>query len=225
MPPIIARWGGLAAMLGGVLGILYAPFYALAYFATEDGKPSLESAHVNAWVSAVRPVLDPLLTFASPEDVYLTYGKVFTFVTAGWIAGILLLHARQAARGGRLERWGFRLALIGSALAFAGSIVAYWVGSVWWDATSVAFIAFMIPSLLLFGIGYPLFGAGTLRARVAPRLGASLLIAGGLPGIALLTALLGQITMGLLLVNLGWVVLGRALQSEAEIPYGQHAPA
>jgi len=42
------RWGGLAAMLGGIVGILYAPFYALAYFATEDGAESLEAP----WVAA-----------------------------------------------------------------------------------------------------------------------------------------------------------------------------
>ena len=30
------RWGGLAAMLGGVVRNLYAPFHALVPFATED---------------------------------------------------------------------------------------------------------------------------------------------------------------------------------------------
>lgn len=67
------RHCGLAAMVGGILGILYAPFYALAYFDTADGAESLEAPWVAAWAGAVRPALEPLLTFAPPEAVYLTY--------------------------------------------------------------------------------------------------------------------------------------------------------
>jgi hypothetical protein len=206
------RWGSLAAMIGGILGILYAPFYALAYFATEDGASSLEAPFVKSWTDALRPVLEPLLTFASPETVYLTYGKVFTFVVLGWMAGLLVVHAQQAPQAGRLEKWGFRLAFVGTVLAFLGSIGAYWIGSVWWGVVN---IAFMVPALLLFGIGFSLFGVGTLRAKVAPRLGAWLLIAGGLPGIIVLSTVLGQLSLGLLLLNLAWAVLGYTLFSEA----------
>lgn len=206
---------GLVALLGGILGILYAPFYALAYFATEDGASSLEAPLAEAWAGALRPILEPLLTFASPEVVYLTYGKSFTFVVLGWMAGLLALHAHQAPRAGRLEKWGFRVAFAGSVLALVGSIGVYWFGSVWWGIIDIFFLAFMVPSLLLIGIGFPLFGIGTLRAKVASRLGAWLLIAGGLPGIVLLSSLLGQLTMGLLLLNLAWVVLGYTLFSEA----------
>ena len=70
--PTWIRRGGLAAMLCGIVEILYAPLYALAYFATEDGAESLEAPWVAAWAGAVRPVLEPLLTFAPPEVVYLT---------------------------------------------------------------------------------------------------------------------------------------------------------
>lgn len=41
-------WGGLAAVVGGVVGVLYAPLYALAYFATPMGTESLEAARVAA---------------------------------------------------------------------------------------------------------------------------------------------------------------------------------
>ena len=78
------RRGGLAAMVGGILGILCSPFYALAYFATEDGTESLEAPWVAAWAGALRPILEPFLTFAPPEDVYLTYGKLLTLVFLGW---------------------------------------------------------------------------------------------------------------------------------------------
>lgn len=219
------RWGGLAAMMGGIVGILYAPFYALAYFATEDGAESLEAPWVAAWAGTLRPILEPLLTFASPEVVYLTYGKCFSFMVFGWMAGLLALHARQAASAGRLEKWGFRVAFTGTVLGTFGGIGAYWIGSVWWGAVGFSFLAFLIPALLLFGIGFPLFGIGTLRAKVAPRLGAWLLIVGGLPGMILLNIVLGQITLGLVLLNLAWVVLGYALFSEEIAPARQPAHA
>ncbi len=142
------RRGGLAAMLGGILGILYAPLYALAYFATEDGAESLEAPWVAAWAGAVRPALEPLLTFAPPEVVYLTYGKLFSFMVLGWMAGLLALHARQAASAGRLEKWGFRLAFAGTVLGTLGGIGAYWIGSVWRGAADFSFVAFLVPMLL-----------------------------------------------------------------------------
>lgn len=211
----LIRWGGLAAMVGGIVGILYSPFYALAYFATEDGAASLEAPWVAAWAGAVRPILNPFISFAPPEVVHLTYGKFFSLMILGWLAGLLALHARQAANAGRLERWGFRVTFAGVVLGTIGSIGAYWIGSVWWGAVNFSFLAFMVPALLLFNIGFPLFGAGTLRAKVTPQLGAWLLMVGGFPGILLLTILTGQLTLALLLLNLAWVVLGNALFSES----------
>lgn len=218
------RWGGLAALIGGVVGILYSPFYALAYFATEDGAESLEAPWVATWAGALRPILEPLLTFAPPEVVYLTYGKFFSVMVLGWMAGLLALHARQAASAGRLERWGFRVAFTGTVLGTLGGIGAYWIGSVWWGVVGFSFGAFMVPALLLFGIGFPLFGIGALRAKVARRLGAWLLIVGGLPGMILLNIVLGQLTLALLPINLAWVVLGYALFSEVKAPAKRPAP-
>jgi hypothetical protein len=210
-----SRWGGLTALVGGIVGILYSPFYALAYFATEDGAASLEAPWVAAWAGAVRPILEPFLTFAPPEVVYLTYGKFFSLMILGWLAGLLALHARQAASAGRLEKWGFGVALAGIVLGTLGSIGAYWVGSIWGGVVNFFFFAFLVPALLLFNVGFPLFGVGTLRARVAPRLGTWLLTVGGFPGIFLLTFLTGQLTLGLLLLNFAWVALGYALFSDA----------
>jgi hypothetical protein len=219
------RRGGLAAMLGGLVGILYAPFYALAYFATPDGAESLEAPWVAAWAGAARPVLEPFLTFASPETVYLTYGKCLPLVVLGWMAGLLALHARQAASAGRLEKWGFRVAFVGTMLGTIGGVLAYWIGTFWWGAVGIAFGAFLVPMLLLVGIGFPLFGIGTLRAKTAPKPGAWLLIIGGLPGMIALDIALGQLTLALLPINLAWIVLGYALFSEKVASVGQAATA
>ena len=225
MPSKLIRWGGLAAMLGGIVGILYAPFYALAYFATEDGAESLEAPWVAAWVGALRPILERFLTFAPPEDVYLTYGKFFSLMVLGWMAGLLALHARQAESAGRLEKWGFRVAFSGTVLGTVGGIGVYWIGTFWWGAVDFFFVAFMVPTLLLVSIGFPLFGIGTLRTKAASQLGAWLLIVGGLPGMILLNIALGQLTLALLLINLAWVVLGYSLYSEKAAPTRQPAQA
>jgi hypothetical protein len=158
--------------------------------------------------------------------VYLTYGKLFSFMVLGWMAGLLALHARQAASAGRLERWwGFRPAFTGVVLGTLGGIGAYRIGSVWWGVVDFSFVAFLVPMLLLVGVGFPLFGVGTLRAKAAPRLVAWLLIVGGLPGMILLDIVLGQLTLALLPINLAWVVLGYALFSEKAVPARQPAHA
>ena len=134
-------------MVGAGLGIVSSPFYAVAYFATKDGAESLEAPWVAAWSGAFRTLFEPLLTFAPPEDVYLTYGKAFVFMFLGWLAGTMALHALQASHAGRLEKWGFRVAVAGSVLGTIGSIGAYWIGSIWWGVVNVSFLTFMVPAL------------------------------------------------------------------------------
>ncbi len=175
--PDQVRATGLAAMAGGALGLLNAPLYSLAYFATDDGAPSAQSAPVQAWTEPARELLDPLLTFASPDTVYLTYGKLFLFVWIGMLAGLVGLHARHAGHSGRLERWGFRTSLVGLLLLVIGAFGAYWL-----ELGETVFAAFLVPGLLLLTFGATLFGLGTWRAGVAPRAGAALLIVGGFPG-------------------------------------------
>lgn len=202
----LIRWGGLAAMLGGIVGILYFPFHAVAYFATEYGASSAEPARVAAWSGAFRSLFEPLLTFASPDSVYIFYGKISLFMVLGALAGTLALHAWQATNSGRLEKWGFRIASFGFLWGTFGSFGEYWVG-----ALEFSFFAFTIPAILALNIGLPLFGIGTLRAKVAPRLGAWLLTVCGFPGIFAMTFLLGHFSGGFLLLNLAWGVLGHAL--------------
>jgi hypothetical protein len=200
---------GLVAVIGGTVGVLYAPLYAMAYFATPDGASSLqESPIAAAWSSALRPLVEPLVSFAAPEIVYLTYGKLFSVMVLGWMCGLVVLHGRERSRSSRVERWGFGIALAGTVVATIGGIGVYWLGTFWWGLVDVFFIFAMIPAILLVGIGMPLFGVGLLRSGGASRLGAWLLVLGGLPGILALTAVLGQLTLGMLVLNVAWIVLG-----------------
>jgi hypothetical protein len=213
--PDRVRATGLTAMAGGALGLLCAPLYSLAYLATDAGAPHAESAPVQAWAEPARDLLAPLLTFASPDTVYLTYGKLFLFVWIGMLAGLVGLHARHAGHAGRLERWGFRTSLVSLLLLTTGAVGAYWLGLV-----EASFAALIVPGLLLLTFGATLFGLGTWRAGVAPRTGATLLIVGGFPGTFLISEL-ATLGGGLVLLYLAWLVLGHSLRSQPATPaYG-----
>jgi hypothetical protein len=208
--PNQVRSTGLAAIVGGALGVLVSPLYSLAYFATDDGASDAESAWVQAWAEPARDLLGPLLTFASPDVVRLTYGKLFLFIWMGMLAGVVGLHARHAGQGGRLERWGFRASFTGLLLLVSGAAAGFWLEL----QVAFIFITFLVPGLLLLVFGSSIFGLGTWRAGVAPRTGALLLVVGGLPG-TLVISEIATLGGGLVLVYLAWVVLGHALWSES----------
>jgi hypothetical protein len=209
----LIRWGGLVALVGSVIGILYFPFHSAAYLATRGGADSLAAPWVAAWYEPFTRVFDPLLTFASPHDVYTTFGKVYILVLLGFLAGVLALHSRQGAHAGRLEKWGFRVVLVGSVLSTGGAFGEYYT-----PYLDSSFLALSAPGLLLMMFGSPLFGIGTLRARMTPRLGGWLLTIGGFPGIILMTLLVGHLSGGLLLLDFAWVVLGYALWTQRGAP-------
>ena len=159
-----------------------------------------------------------MLTFASPDVVRLTYFKLFLFITLGMLAGVVGLHASQAEHGGRLERWGFRVSFVGLLLLTIGALSGYWP-----PLLDVAFVAFIVPGLLLLVVGSPLFGLGTWRAGVAPAHRRLLLIVGG-PAVFLISefAALGG---GLILLYLAWVILGHSLWSATPTPAHTIAPS
>ena len=212
-PSNLIRWGGLAALVGGMIGILYFPFHASAYFATQDGAAGLDAPWVAGWAEPFTRVFDPLLTFAPPHEVYTTLGKILVLVVLGFLAGVLALHSRQGARAGRLEKWGFRVLLLGSVLGTLGAFGEYYT-----PYLDFSFLAFSAPGILLLMFGSLLFGIGTLRAGMVPRLGAWLLTLGGFPGIVLMTVLVGHLSGGLLLLDFAWVVLGYALWTQRVAP-------
>jgi hypothetical protein len=134
-------------MLGGILGILIHPFFSVAWFATKGGAESLEHPLVAVWSEPFARIFSPLLTFAPPDVAYLTYGKIFLFEILGFLFGLLALHAWQAPRAGGLEKWGFRLALVGSVLLIVGGLGFYVITallgqhySIGWGLVAVAWI-------------------------------------------------------------------------------------
>jgi hypothetical protein len=165
--PDLIRWGGLAAMLAGVVWIANS-LLALTVANTEEDQ----------W-------LDILFIVA----VLLT------------LAGLLGLHALQKENYGRIGRAGFYLVVISSLVQIVG-LVALLAGSQ------------VLDWLILIGnlgvlVGFVLYGAATMQARVLPRwCGVGLIV--GLP----VTIALGD--AGAILFGLLWLALGYILWSRRE---------
>jgi hypothetical protein len=165
----LIRWGGLAAITGGVV-----------------------------WV------VDALLILAIPEsavtDVLFIIAVLFT------VGGLIGFHALQKANYGRIGRGGFWTVVVASLAQILGLIVLL-VGS-----TALEWLVFPVGSLAVF-IGFVLYGAATLQARVLPRWCGIGFIVG--PVLFLLGAF-GGILFGLL-----WLALGYMLWSQRDTSVGQ----
>lgn len=216
--PGLIRAGGIAATLAGALGIVAAPITTSAYFLAGEG-PS------PPWQPVIGELFAPLLTFASPEAVYATYGKLYFLVFLGLLAGLAALGAlgseRRGTRGS-LERWGFRLAFAGLSLNLLGNLADYWYRGGFGDS-ALDFLGFVLGTLLgllLLISGSTILGIALLRAGAAPRLGAWLLVL-ALPGIVLLSFLgFGNIPSGpALWFCFAWIALGYALWSRNTADY------
>ncbi len=104
------------------------------------------------------------------------------------------------------------MSFIATVLLSCGVIGAYWVG-----ALDLSFFAFIIPGLLLMLIAPLLYGVGTLRAGVVPRVGAWLLILGSFPGLIGMAVLVGHNASGFFPLALAWIVIGRTLWAQGRM--------
>ena len=176
---------GAAAVIGGIVGILYFPFHALAYFATDDGS---ESQGAVKWAGGGRDLLEPLLDWDSAVTVYRTWGRVGLVAVLGLALGLVALWRRRRDEAQGLERWGFRVALVGYALLVVGFFTEYWT-----PYLDFGFMAFTGPGILITLIGSTLLGIALVRGRSVPRLPAWLL-ALAIPLVRVTTALLGHLS-------------------------------
>lgn len=210
------RRGSLGAVLGSVLGIVVAPLMTAAYHTTAGGATEAQAV----WEPALTRLARPLLTFAAPNMVYATYGKLCLVVFLGILAGVLALRTYLSLRqgtqpSGKLHRWGFTLALGGLALNLFGNIGDYWIG----EGTlfeGVAFLVGTILGLLLLAVGFAMVGTGALRTGGLPRIAAWLLILWLPISVALIFIGLNNLPSGpLLALSVVWVIVGLGLLASA----------
>lgn len=207
------RRAGLYAAVAAVLAFVVSPLLAMSYFATPEGADELETASVAAWAEPGADLAAGLLTFASPEGVYVTYSLVMLALVPAILVGALAVRARRPRPFGRLERWGWRLALIGYTLFTLGlatvSLLA--LGDLGMTGVvDIAFVSMMIPGLLVSLIGSTVLGIALLRNRYRPPV-TGWLLALSFPAWILGSVALGHNSIGLLALFVAWGASGLVL--------------
>ncbi len=199
----VTRWSGLAAMLGAALGIvLTPPFVVASAFSYPGGVEDLP--FWAGWVKATFP-----LSFASAEQVYNTYGRVYFLTVLLELCGLYALRGLRGGGLGGLEKWGFRLSMIGLWVVVAGIFTDYWTH------TPPSIMAELFGSLILLA-GFVLLGIGLWRSKALPRWASLLMIVAG-PGLVPVMVVLPHAPSGLLLLfHVAWVALGYVLWSGKE---------
>lgn len=200
------------AWYGGWLSILVGIMHSLARFATEDGQPDV-TALTRAWADPARSLLEPLLTFADADQVYLLYGMLWgpLFLAALGCAVVVRRRRVQIGIGGG-ERWSWRVYLTGLTLFTLGGFGAYY--GAWLDPAMVdgAFVILVIPGVLITLIGGTWLGIVLLRRGFRPRVTA-VLLAVILP---LLVAVSSLMSLGSAFIPmlLAWGFAGRAIAAD-----------
>jgi hypothetical protein len=211
------RLAGRYAVIAAAAAVLVSPMLALSYFATDEGAEELETGTVSAWADPARDLVGGMLTWASPERVYGTYWLLFWVFFAAVFFCARAVHARRPPVAGRLERWGWRTALVGYGLGTVGAIAACVIiveGSTGDAVIDVAFVALMLPATAIDVIGSTVLGIALLRSRYEPRITAWLL-ALVFPSMLVVPVVLGNLSLGLLPVLVAWAATGwRLLRTE-----------
>ncbi|HEX3003983.1 MAG TPA: hypothetical protein VHO27_07215 [Angustibacter sp.] len=213
----VGRLAWVAAWTGLVVGQLHA----LARHNTADGAGDLKLPLTRLWSDPARSALRPLLDWADPDTVYLTYGKIWLPVFVAFTLCAVVVRRRRRPTGFEKVAWG--VALTGYVLVCVGVFLDYYTQwtSYLPDAVAGPMFAETVLGLLLSLIGSTLLGIALLRRGGVAR-GPAWLLALTIPlavGVLQVTSM-GSATLPIMFA-FGW--LGRDLA--AEQPYAQVAGA
>ena len=141
----LLRWGGLAAMAGGVLWALWTVGFNFVGYGN-PGTPAYER--------------------------YEAYNRLLPLVLLPVMVGFLGLHAAQSRSYGWLGRAGLVTALLGLALVAAGSVGEFWVFTTQPygepNGRDASWTVYLLGHLVL-AVGSVLFGIASVRAQVLAR--------------------------------------------------------
>lgn len=166
----IGRFAWAMAWFGLVIGQLHA----MARHNTADGKEDLQTWTTRVWSDPARKALAPLLDWADPDTVYLTYGKLWLPVFVAFTLCAFVVHRRRRPQG--FEKWAWRVLLFGYCYACVSVVAEYWTQ---WTGYSSSLLdaAFLVtlPAIPIVMIGSSVLGVTLLRRGFRPRATAWLL--------------------------------------------------
>ncbi len=189
----LIRWGGMAAVVGGVLFVV-GDLLGLLTFGGE-------------------------LAETAATGTFFVQQFLFLLGTVLILFGLFGLHASQSEATGTLGLVGFLVAFLGTALAvgatWAQAFVAPRIAQLEPGLLEVPNFAFPL-SFAIFAVGWLLFGIATMRAGVYPRVAAILLIVG-----AVLTFVSFLFPASAVVLGIGVAWLGFALFTGGSAPAEQ----
>ena len=207
----IGRFAWAMAWFGLVAGQLHA----MARHQTVDGKQDLQVWTARVWSDPGRKLFAPLLDWASPDVVYLTWGKIWLPVFLAFTLCAFVVHRRRQPGG--FEKWAWRVALTGYVGATVSTFAEYWTqwGSMNQGFLDAVFLA-TVPFLLITMVGSTLLGIALLRRRMRPSAPAWLLALTipALVAISMVTSL-GNVVLP---IAFAFGILGRRIGRETAQP-------
>lgn len=208
----IGRFAWVMAWFGLVAG----QFHAMARHQTADGKADLTAWGVRVWSDPGRKAFRPLLDWASPDVVYVTWGKIWLPVFVAFTLCAFVVHRRQHTVG--FEKWAWRIMLAGFVGACVSVGLEYWTS---WTSAHQGIIDGLFPftvlAMLTSVLGSTMVGITLLHHRFRPRTPA-LLMALTIPGLIVVLQFtsMGSVALPMMFA---FGILGRRIAKE-----GDYAP-
>jgi hypothetical protein len=207
----IGRFAWAMAWFGLVAGQLHA----MARHQTADGKGDLQMWTTRVWSDPGRKVFSPLLDWASPDVVYVTWGKIWFPVFLAFTLCTFVVRRRRQPVG--FEKWAWRIALTGYVGATLSVLAEYWTQ---WSSVDQGMVdaVFVVtaPFLLLTMVGSTLLGIALLRRGMRPTAPAWLLTL-AVPGLVVISMVtsLGNVALPIMFA---FGILGRRIAAETTQP-------
>ena len=198
---------GRAAWATAWFGLVAGQLHALARHRTADGRSDLDLPATRFWAEPAGKALKPLLDWASPDTVYLTYGKLWIPVFLAFTACAYVVMRDRGPRGFERVAWW---AAIASYVMATISVIGYY-GLQWngFNAAEGPSDLLMFASLPLLLLTTTALGVTLLVKGFRPRLPA-VLMALQIPLMVAITAVT-SLGSGALPVAFAFAVLGRRI--------------
>jgi hypothetical protein len=188
-------------------GLVFGQLHALARHQTADGKEDLDLPLTRLWSDPARKALRPLLDWADPDTVYLTYGKLWIPVFAAFTLCAYVVLRDRAPRGfERVAWWAALTTYVGATLSVIGFYGLQWTGS---NPIGSAAEILMFTSLPLMMLTTTALGITLLVKGFRPRLPA-VLLALQIPLLLAITSVT-SLGSGALPVAFAFGILGRRM--------------